>query len=134
MSAPFLLDGLSSRQRIAVNSLCSGRRHDQAAADAGVTSRTIRRWLGQSPFAAELRRAQDSMFGDALSRLARAAPSAVSVAANLMVDPEQTAALRLKAAQVIMLHSLAMRDDDVVRRLSTLEAKLGIATTKQNAA
>jgi len=132
MSAPFLVDGLSSKQRLAVNSLCSGRRHDQAATDAGVTSRTIRRWLGQPAFAAELRRAQDSMFGDALSRLARAAPSAVSVAANFMVDPEQTAALRLKAAQIVMSHSLAMRDDATNRRLTEIENRLGIA--KQNAA
>jgi hypothetical protein len=134
MPRPSLVAELTSRQRAVIVSLTAGKTHVQSANDAGVNPRTVQRWLVQAAFNAELRRAQDSMFGDALSRLARAAAPAVSIVGNLMADPQVPTHLRLKAAQIIMTHSLAMRDDDVVRRLTAIESKLGLATSRTNAA
>ena len=108
------------KRRIVIEALLAGESHEGAAAAAGVSRRTISRWLGESSFADELETARTLAFMDGLGGLKGGMAQAVK--ALLQNLKARTPAERRQTARTII--ELAFRGVEVAefeKRLSALE-------------
>ena len=113
---------LSTDRRKALDALVAGGDHTAAALAAGVSSRTLRRWLCEPAFVAALDEAQDQLLDAIVVDLVRATAGAVALLDRVVNDPEAKTALRLRAAQILLDSALRWRElRDVERRISVLE-------------
>jgi hypothetical protein len=112
---------LSHRQERAVAGLLSTRTIAEAAAAAGVSSRTLERWLSESnEFVAEYRAARRRVVEAAVSQLQNATGEAVDcLTRNLHCGMPST---EVRAASVILDHALkAVELYELETRLAALE-------------
>lgn len=117
------MNGLTPKQLRAVEALMSGSTLGAAAAKAGVSRRTLARWLDTEPFRAALRVAQDDLVADLVRRLAHEADCAIDALHAALIDDEQPA-LRLRAADVTLSKLLLLREQhDLAQRVAALEAE-----------
>jgi len=106
------VDNLRANQRRAIEALLSGSTKQAAAGAAGVTPRTISRWLDQPEFIEALNRRVDQAVTDATRRMAGSLDGAITVMQDVMTDAEAPASVRLRAAQAftdIMIRLAAMK-------------------------
>jgi len=119
--------GLSPRQRAYVEALSAGAPFPLAAAAAGVTVRTGRRYRQDPRVIGALRQATDDALADAARALARGATDALGVLSDVMVDTEVAESVRVQAAKAWLDYSLrAYEVVDVSERLAELERILGV--------
>ncbi len=112
---------LSHRQERAVAGLLSTRTIAEAAEAAGVSSRTLERWLSESnEFVAEYRAARRRVVEGAISQLQDATTEAVDcLKRNLSCGTPST---EVRAASVILDHALkAVEVYELETRLAALE-------------
>ncbi len=102
--------GLSSRQYRAIMPLITGGGVNEAAQAAGVTRRTITRWLELPEFRDELARAETETVRAASRRMARLADDALGVIESVMNDPKAGQHPRLRAAGLILDACLKWRE------------------------
>lgn len=115
---------LPPNQRAAIEALTVGKNQTEAAAIAGVQARTVRRWLADPTFVAELHAAQDRALGDVVRRMREGMASALDVIEGLMASDEVKAGVRLRAA--LGLIDRAFRGAELVElteRVAELEAR-----------
>lgn len=117
---------LSTKQRAAIDAMLSGANQSGAASAAGVTERTLHRWLTDNPaFGDELQRRSKLALHGAALRLAGALDQAVSVMSEIMHAPGPDANVRLRAANYMVTHAIRLLElSDFERRLSALEEQL----------
>jgi hypothetical protein len=123
----FDIPDLSPKQQRAIESLLAGLTKSQAATAAGVTPRTLSRWLADPTFKVHLNHATDQALADATRLLAATVEQAVTVLAELMLDPDANPPDRLRAASLILRRSLDFTDQQSMnQRISELEEQRGI--------
>ncbi|HUU98415.1 MAG TPA: hypothetical protein VM487_21995 [Phycisphaerae bacterium] len=97
-----------------------------AAKAAGVSERTLRRWLADVPeFGAAYRAARRGVFDSAMAQLQIAATEAVGVLVRAMRNARTKPATRIRAAHLVLNHARRGIDvDDLLERVEALESAL----------
>jgi len=119
-------------QAEALAALCGGANQVEAAAAAGVSERTVRRWLRQDlHFRKELSTTRHLALEAAATKLALAAEEAASRLVDLATAPASVGLLppatRLRACQAVLEAALKASDQlDFEARLVALEDRLGL--------
>ena len=120
------MSDLTTKQAAAIAALLEGNNQAGAATAAGVTKRTLQRWLTDPTFTTALREGRDGALRAASARLAALAEHAVTSIAVTMQQPTTPGAgVRLRAADALLGHALRIREHaDILERLAQLEKML----------
>lgn len=116
---------ITPAQYRAIESLLTQGKMKKAAQDAGISLRTLYRWLKEPGFLAELRQAES----EAIAGLSRSLAGLGESAAGALRDglaPHQKINTRLRAAGMVIDAMLRLRElVDIETRLTALEEGLG---------
>lgn len=114
---------LSTKQQKAIAALLVAKDVQSAAIQAGVSERTLHRWINEDErFRAALRAAEAQAIDDAVRRLVGAANSALNVLMVLMLDQKTPAAVRLRAAISVLEQLVKLRElNNLEQRIAKLE-------------
>lgn len=116
---------LTPEQQKALEALASGATKQQAAMIAGRTLRTLERWYHDPAFQAALREVTGAAVEDAARRTATTLNQALTVLLVLMGSKDAPPAVRLRAADLIIVHAVKMRElSELEERLTKLEVRL----------
>lgn len=113
---------LNLRQERALSSLLLDGSPSRAGAAAGVSERSVRRWLDSEPFRAEYQRRARSLAADAGVDLLAASAQAVATLRAGMASG--SAATRVRAARCVLELASRLADDDLADRLAELERRV----------
>ncbi|MFJ2964251.1 hypothetical protein ACIPIC_18370 [Streptomyces collinus] len=103
--------------------LARGTSTDATGEVVGVSGRTIRRWLEDPTFQAEVTTARRELLAEARAALGGAARDAITALHEALKDP--SVALRIRAASVLLSALPAVTEQlEFEERLATLEAAL----------
>src|SRR5436305_1441339 len=109
-------------QEQAILALLQGANHQEAAAAAGVTARTLRRWLQDPVFLGMLRRARAAQWTESTSLLQAATREAVETLQRVMRCRDHPSA-QVAACRILLDRAIkAVELDDLAGRLAELEA------------
>ena len=111
----------TTKKSKAIVALLSGKTNSQAAQSAGVTERTIYRWLSEQSFQTELREAERQMIESATRQMSSLQEKAINILEQLLESQDVSPHTRLSTANSILRLSLAYRDRNIERRLYELE-------------
>src|SRR5688500_3196534 len=125
--------GLTGPQAKAIAALLQEPTMQRAADVAGVTVRTLQRWLKDDDnFHRALLRARREAFGQAVGLTQRLAPMAVGTFAKVMNDPAAPAAAKVSAAVALLKFGReGIEMEDFAARLEALERKAEREASKQ---
>jgi hypothetical protein len=116
-------DGLTPRQRIAVDALLQETTIARAATFAGVSLRTLQRWMTEPMFQRAYHGARRAAYGQSVGLMQRYSPVAVKVLVELATDTNITAAARVAAATTLLRFGReGIELDDLSLRIDALEA------------
>lgn len=114
---------LNTNQRRAVEKLAAGGDKKAAAEAAGVTIRTIDRYLNEPTVRAALDKATGAAVGDVARRMVGAMDTAVTTMLDLVKNEKTPASVRLRAAIAIIEHGPKLFEaHDLITRIEQLEA------------
>ncbi|MFN7020210.1 MAG: hypothetical protein ACK4WH_02630 [Phycisphaerales bacterium] len=117
-------DGLTPEQEAAIAALIANATIAKAAEAAGISERTLYRYLKDPDFRAAYRDARRQTFSQAIALSQRYTPIAVNVLAKVMTDPLAANASKVAAAAAVMRFGReSIELDDVVERIEKLEAR-----------
>jgi len=106
----------------AIQALLTKRTLEEAAVAIGITKRTLGRWLQMPEFRDAYRKARRDAFSQASARLQQASAAAASLLAKMMLDQNQPASVRVRAADRILERAKqSLELEDIEARLSALE-------------
>ena len=115
-------DGLTGPQAKAVEALLQEPTMARAALVAGVSERTLRRWMSEGPFKAAVLAARREAFGQAIALTQKYAPVAVATLVKVMNDASSTASAKVTAAGVLLKFGReGIELDDLAERVEMLE-------------
>jgi hypothetical protein len=111
------------KQKKAIAALLNARDLQSAAQQAGVSERTIYRWMDEDPgFLDDLKAAEADAIKAAGRRLVGAAESAITVILYVMLQNQNPPGVRLRAAQGILDQLIKFRNlDSIEERIAALE-------------
>jgi len=109
---------LTTKKRLAINALLSGKTQAEAAAAANVTARTLNRWLHDPEFTIELNARESELVAATSRMMAAGARHAVKVMLDTMNSPMVSDSVRLRAASQFLGHLPR------VRLLAALDSRL----------
>jgi hypothetical protein len=113
---------LGRKQEEAIAALLTKRNVEEAAQAAGISPRTLMRWLKIPEFQKAYREARRQAFGQSIARLQQATSAAAATLMKIMVDPTAPASVRVRAADSIFNHSAkAIEIEDIEVRVAELE-------------
>ena len=110
------------KQQKAIASLLTSKTIGAAAVSAGISERTLYKWMQESAFRAALREAESQLVGSAVRRLARGQESALDTLETLISKAKYE---RTKHAAAVSWLNLFLRFNEVRNideRLTALEA------------
>ena len=111
-----------------IAALLSQRNHEEAAHAAGISKRTLARWLKMPAFQSAYLEARRAMMVQANARLQQAAGLAVSVLVKVAVDPSTPASARVRAADCILAWAnQGLVNEDLLVRLAVVERTAELA-------
>lgn len=114
--------GLRPRELKAISALLEEPTIERAAESAGISARTLRRYLTRPSFRAAYEEARRAALGGALSRLQEAAGVAVRVLMEIVADDDARHADRIRASVSILDHAIRGRELlGLEERIKTLE-------------
>lgn len=117
---------LSPKQQKTIAALLTCESNEQAAKQAGVTPRTISRYLSDPEFKAEYQKALSGLVEAATRSAQRNLEPAVSTLRELMEDKSQNGQIRVSAARSLLEYSLKLSERvDILERLDILETTVG---------
>lgn len=112
---------MATNRPAAIVALARGLTSEDAAREAGVSGRTVRRWMEEQDFALEVRDARTQLLQHAVGQLAAGAVEAVTTLREALRDADGRN--RVQAARVLLDATLALRESlDLEERLAALEA------------
>ena len=95
----------------------------EAAIYAGISESSLRRFLAEPEFQAELRKAFARMVDDAANDLKRTLSPAIQALQSIVADEEQSASARISAARSLLEYSLRYSEfSDILRLLNEDES------------
>ncbi len=109
-----------ARRALAISALLAGRDQERAANDAGVSRRTLSRWLSEPDFQTQLQRAADALLRQARLRALAGATGALDVLDNQMKFGGNAERVRA-ATQWLTFAERFARDRNLERRVAQLE-------------
>ena len=113
---------LSPKQHVAINALLAQSGVDSAAKQAGVTQRTLYRWLDEPAFRFVLNSALDKSLDAAARGLVRLTEKAIRTVENVLDDSELHPATRLRAADMVLVNVLKLFElRTLAQRVAALE-------------
>jgi hypothetical protein len=111
-----------------IAALLSQRNHEEAARTAGVSKRTLNRYLKMPEFQSAYLEARRAAMFQAHARLQQASSAAVSALLKVMVDPSTPASTRVRAADCILARgNQGLENEDLDVRLAALERAAELA-------
>jgi transposase len=114
--------GKSRKREQAIIALLNTRTIADAAQMAGVSLRTMKRWLADPEFKAQFERAKSELLRTATAKLRREASTCVEVLARIAQDEKAPPAARVSASTVILKFALDAETQEVLEeRLRRLE-------------
>jgi transposase-like protein len=115
-------DELSQKKEAAIVALLSSRGVEEEARTVDVDPRTLYRWMKEPAFQAAYREAKRAAFSQAIARLHQMTGAAVTAPGKVMVDAATPAAIRVRAADSVLNHTLkGLELEDIEARVSALE-------------
>jgi hypothetical protein len=106
----------------AIAALLSQRSVEDAARVAGISTKTMLRWLQLTEFQVAYRQARREAFGQATARLQQASGAAVSTLLKVMVDQSTPASTKVRAADCVLDRAgKAIEIEDIEARVAALE-------------
>jgi hypothetical protein len=119
------ISGLTATQERALVALLSTTTTEEAAKRAGLTSRTLRRYLRIPEFRAEYLERRREIVSAALTLAQQRAPVAVSVLSTIMGDTSKPPTVRVSAAsKVLDVAVKGVETEDLVERVAELQAEI----------
>lgn len=113
---------VSSKQKKAIRALLTGKTQSKAAAAAGVTDRTVSRWMQQDAFCDALRDAELQALAELCRVQATQATAAQQTLLEIMTDTEQPGGVRVRAASQFLSLLPRLREQVVLEeRITELE-------------
>ena len=117
----------------AIAALVTHRNTEEAARAAGVSPKTLSRWLQLPEFQKAYLEARRLAYRQTTARLQQASGAAVTTLLKTMVDSNAPAASRVRAAGYVLDHAArAMEIEDVEVRLAALEQAAEKASEEQD--
>lgn len=111
----------ANAQAVAVAGLAAGLTMTEVARQAGVSDRTLRRWLGSDAFRRRVEDARTELISTTVGKLADSASEAVATLRQLLREGNPPAT-RLGAARAILEMASRYREsEELERRLAALE-------------
>jgi hypothetical protein len=96
----------------------------KAAEAAGVSERSLYRWLREEKFRLAYRNARRQVFSQAIALSQKYTPIAVNVLAKVMTDPAANNAAKVSAASAVLKFGReSIELDDLVERIEKLETQ-----------
>jgi transposase-like protein len=115
---------LGSKKEAAIVALLSQRNIAEAARTAGLSERTLYRWLKDPTFDAAYRDARRSVYSQSMARAQQMSTAAVTTLGVIMLDANAPPATRIRAADCVLNHAgKAIDREDIFVRLSELERR-----------
>ena len=115
---------MTPAQNRAIVALLAERDTKAAAKAAGVSYRTLCRWLENPAFQTELKTASSAVIDSALLRLSELTAQAVEVLREIMTDKDASAGTRVQAANIALARFLDLRESqELEKRIAALEAR-----------
>lgn len=106
----------------AVAALLTQRNIEEAAKSAGISPRTLMRWLKLREFQKAYREARRAAYSQAVARLQQGATAAATTLLKVMLDQGTPASVKVRAAECVMTHSSkAIEIEDIEARVLELE-------------
>ena len=124
---------LTAKQEKAVVALLTENSIASAAQKAGVSEKTLFRWLKDDPFKASYRDARREVVTQAVSQISQTTGKAVATLRAVCDDGDAPAGARVSAAKTLL--DMAFRGveiDDLAARVETLESELSLLMSSQN--
>ena len=113
---------LGRKQEQAIAALLTQRNIEEAAKAAGISMRTMMRWLNVQEFQGAYREARRKAYSQAVAKLQQGATAAATTLLKVMLDQNTPASVRVRAAECVMNHSSkAIEIEDVEARVTELE-------------
>jgi hypothetical protein len=110
------------KKEAAIAALLSQRNQEEAARVAGVSKRTLSRWLKLPEFQSAYLEARRAVMVQANARLQQASSAAVAALVKVMADPNSPASARVRAADCILARGYqGLENEDLDVRLAALE-------------
>lgn len=110
---------MTPRQRKAIQGLLLCGTKKEAAAFAGIGESTLRTYLANPEFQAELRKGYAQMVDDAAQDLKRAMSPAVKALVDIVTDPEESATAKNAAARSLLEYGLRYSEfNDILHLLN----------------
>jgi DNA-binding transcriptional MerR regulator len=122
-----MADSQTKRER-AILYLLSSPTVEVAAEQAGISTRTLRRWSRQERFSADLEAARKSVFRHSLLRLAALTTKALEVVEAILDDDDATDRDKLRAAALVLNHAQASELSDTLRQLEQQISQMETST------
>jgi len=118
-------DGLTPRQRLAVDLLAKGHTCRHVARELGVTERTIHTYRKKPAVMRAVLRAQEDYMSEGGGRGVSSVPEAVQTLTDIMNDPQARDSDRIAASRALMNGAAAYQERKVLeRKLRDLETLL----------
>ena len=106
----------------AIAALLTQRNVEEAAKAAGISTRTLLRWMKEPEFQKAYREARRTAYSQAVAKLQQGATAAATTLLKIMLDQSTPSSVRIRAAECIMNHSSkAIEIEDVEARVAELE-------------
>ena len=94
---------------------------EAAAAQAGVSESTLRRWLKTPDFSTALRAAQREIYQQSMTQLVRVTGKAVAALEQILDDVEAPPAVKVSAAKAVLDLAMKAAAEDLEARVEALE-------------
>ena len=113
---------MTPKMQKALLALLTNPTKEQAAAAAGITSKTLRKFLDDTEFQAAYRAAFSGLVADAVRQAQRAISPSLTTLEEIMKDDEQNGQIRVSAARSLLEFSLKATEQlDILERIKSLE-------------
>lgn len=113
---------MTPKQQKALLALLTSPTREKAAAAAGITSKTLRKYLADPAFQVEYKKAFAGLVEDATRQAQQAISPALSTLREIVEDGDENAQARIGAARSILEYSIKLTETtDILTRLDELE-------------
>ena len=115
--------GKNVQRQAALDALITGATVKQAAEAAGISEKTVRRWLDEPAFAAEIAEARRTITNNIMAAVKSKAVQATDVLGEIMSNQKASPYARVQAAKTVLDTAFkAIETAEIIDRIEKLEA------------